>query len=139
MGVAENKAVVQRMFDALNANDLDGVLDVATDDIAVHTAIPGISPGREGYRNLIGLYLSAFPEQHIDVHELVGEGDRVLVRHTHYLTHGGDFAGMPPTGKKAVVDGLELYRLRDGRVAEMWHHDDFLGLMQQLGAIPAPA
>lgn len=136
MGVAENKAAVQRMFDALNANDLDGVIDAATDDIVVHTAIPGIAPGREGFRDLISLYLSAFPEQHIDLHELVGEGDRVMARHTHYLTHGGDFAGMPPTGKKAVVDGLELYRLRDGRLAEMWHHDDFLGLMQQLGAIP---
>lgn len=139
MSNEENKAVVQRMFEAINANNLEGVAELLTDDATVHTSVPGVPPGKEGFRGFVGLYLEAFPEQHVDVHELIAEGDRVLARHTHHVTHGGDFAGLPPSGRQAVVDGLELFRVRDGRVAEMWHHDDLLSLMQQLGAIPAPA
>ena len=138
MSTEENKAVVRQLFEAINAYDLERVLDLATDDITVHTQVPGIEPGHDGFRTLMTIYFSAFPEQRVDIHELVAEGDRVLLRHTHHLVHGGDFAGMPPTGRQATVDGLELYRLRDGRIAEMWHHDDMLGLFQQLGAIPGP-
>ena len=139
MSIEQNKAVVQQVFDAVNSGDLNRLGDLVTDDIAVHTPISGIEPGREGFRQFIGLYLSAFPEQHVEIHELVAEGDRVLARHTHHVIHGGEFAGLPPTGKQATVDGLELFRVSDGRIAEMWHHDDLLGLLQQLGAIPAPA
>jgi steroid delta-isomerase-like uncharacterized protein len=139
MSADDNKAVVQRMFDAINANDLEGVAELLTEDATVHTSVPGVPPGKEGFRGFVGLYLQAFPEQHVDVHELIAEGDRVLARHTHHVTHGGDFVGLPPSGRQAVIDGLELFRVSDGRVAEMWHHDDLLSLMQQLGAIPAPA
>jgi predicted ester cyclase len=86
----------------------------------------------------MGIYFSAFPEQHIDVDDLIAEGDRVVVRHTHNVTHGGDFVGMPPTGRQAVISGTEVFRLVDGKVAEMWHQDDLLSLLQQLGAIPTP-
>jgi steroid delta-isomerase-like uncharacterized protein len=126
MSVEANKAVIRRMFDALN------------EDFVVHRAIPGIAPGRDGFRNLMEIYFGAFTEQHVDLNALVAEGDRVVVYHTHRLVQGGPFAGLPPSGKKAVVEGLEMYRLADGKIAEMWHHDDLLGLMQQLGATPAP-
>jgi steroid delta-isomerase-like uncharacterized protein len=139
MSIERNKAVVQQVFDAVNNGDVNRLGDLVTDDIAIHTPIPGIESGRDGFRQFIGLYLAAFPEQHVEVHELVAEGDRVLARHTHHVTHGGEFAGLPPTGQQATVDGLELFRVSDGRIAEMLHHDDLLGLMQQLGAIPAPA
>jgi steroid delta-isomerase-like uncharacterized protein len=135
MSIDDNKRVIQKMFEAINANDLEAAMATVADDAVVHTPIPGVPPGREGFRGFVGLYLAAFPEQRIEVHELVGEGDRVLVRHTHHVKHGGEFAGMAPTGREAVVHGLELFRLADGKVAEMWHHDDLLGLMQQLGAI----
>ena len=138
MSLTEPKTVVRQFFNAANANDLDHMLDLVTDDVAIHTPIPGIAPGREGFRAFMTVYFSAFPEQRVEVHELVGEGDRVAARHTHHVTHGGEFAGLPPSGKRAAVDGLELFRIEDGRIAEMWHHDDLLGLMQQLGAIPAP-
>jgi steroid delta-isomerase-like uncharacterized protein len=138
MLIEENKAVVRELFDAVNAADLDRAVGTAADDVVVHTAIPGVAPGREGFRSFLGLYLAAFPEQRVEVHEVLAEGDKVVVRHTHHVTHGGDFAGMPPTGKRVVVDGVEVFRVANGRVAELWHHDDLLGLMQQLGAVPTP-
>jgi steroid delta-isomerase-like uncharacterized protein len=138
MSAEENKTVVRQVFDAVNAGDVDGILALVSDDITVHTSVPGIPPGREGFRQFVGVFLTAFPEQHTELHDLVAEGDRVAVLHTHHVIHGGEFAGLPATGKQASVDGLELFRVRDGRVAEMWHHDDLLSLLQQLGAIPAP-
>jgi steroid delta-isomerase-like uncharacterized protein len=138
MSIEANKAVVRRLFEALNANDLDGMLECATEDVVVHTPIPGIAPGRDGFRNLMEVYFAAFTEQHVDVNAMVAEGDRVVVWHRHHVVQGGPFGGLPPTGKKAVVDGLEMYRIADGKIAEMWHQDDLLGLMQQIGAIPAP-
>ncbi|HEY7035277.1 MAG TPA: ester cyclase, partial [Thermomicrobiales bacterium] len=122
MSIEANKAVVSRMFDAVNANDIDGVIGLATDDFVVHTAIPNVAPGRAGFRTLMEIYFGAFTEQHVDVDAVVAEGDRVVVYHTHHLTQGGPFAGLPPSGKQVVVEGLEMYRVVDGKIAEMWHH-----------------
>lgn len=138
MSTEQNKAIVREMFAAVNASDLERAVALVTEDMTVHTQVPGIPAGREGFRAFMTGFFTAFPEQSVEVHELVAEGDRVLARHTHHAVHGGPFAGLPPTGIKATVDGLELFRLRDGKIAEMWHHDDLLGLMQQLGAIPGP-
>ena len=134
-----DSAVIRELFAAINANDIERMVELVADDIVIHTPVPGVGSGKAGMRQLMTIYFSAFSPQHVDVNDIVAEGDRVAVRHTHYLTHGGEFAGLPPTGKQAVVEGIELYRVRDGRIAEMWHHDDMLGLMQQLGAIPVPA
>lgn len=136
MSTEENKALIRAMFDTVSAGDLEGILSLVSDDMTVHTQVPDIAPGRDGFRAFMQVFFSAFPEQHVEVHEMIAEGDRVLARHTHHVVHGGDFAGLPPTGRTATVDGLELFRVRDGKVTEMWHHDDLLGLLQQLGALP---
>ena len=138
MPAAESEAVVRRLFDAVNAGSLDRALECVADEIVVHTPIPGIAPGRDGFAAFMGLYFAAFPEQRVDVHDVLAAGDRVAVRHTHHVTHGGEFAGLPPSGKRATVEGMELFRVAGGKVVELWHYDDLLGLMQQLGAIPAP-
>jgi steroid delta-isomerase-like uncharacterized protein len=138
MSLEANKDILRRFFAAAGANDQDAMLALVAPDSTIHTPVPGSFQGPEGARQFLGVYFGAFPEQRTAVHELVAEGDRVLVRHTHHVTHGGDFAGLPPTGKQAVIDGLELFRIADGKIAEMWHQDDLLGLMIQLGAVPAP-
>lgn len=139
MSAEENKTVVRRLFEeVVNGADLDVIDELATEDIVTHTPVPGISPDREGFRQFLGAYLSAFPKQHTEVDDVISEGALVAVRHTHHVTHGGELMGMPPSGKEATVAGIEIFRLSDGKISEMWHHDDMLGLMQQLGAVPAP-
>jgi steroid delta-isomerase-like uncharacterized protein len=133
-----NKDLVRRLFDLVNANDPDGMVELVTDDFVVHTSIPNIAPGRAGFRAFMDVYYGAFPEQNVVVNQMIGEGDRVVVHHTHHLTQNGPFAGLPPTGKQAVIDGIEIFRVAGGKIAEMWHQDDLLSLLQQLGAIPAP-
>ena len=139
MSAQENKAVVERMFEGLlNERRLELIDEVIAPDIVIHTPVPGVAPTREGFRQFIQVFLDAFPEQTVEVHDVVAEGDRVAVRHTHHVRHGGPFMGMPPTGRQASVDGIEIFRMAGGQIAEMWHQDDFLGLFQQLGMIPAP-
>jgi hypothetical protein len=82
---------------------------------------------------------TAFPGYRVQVHHLVAEGDFVSVIHTHFAKHTGPFMGMPPTGKEAVMNGVEVIRTANGKIVEFWRPDDDAGLLMQLGAIPAPA
>ena len=137
MSTEENKAVVRRFFD--NAASGAGDDELIAEDIVYHgPAMLGEVHGREVFKQLLGVFRAAFPGFETEVKQLVAEGDVVAAWHTHRGRHTGEFAGVPPTGKAVEVDGLELLRVRDGRIAEFWHMDDFLGLMQQLGVVPAP-
>jgi predicted ester cyclase len=75
----------------------------------------------------------------MDIHDVVGEGDRVAVRLTSTAVQSGTFMGMPPTNKRYTIEELHLFRITDGRVAEHWHQGDMLGMMRQLGLMPEPA
>jgi predicted ester cyclase len=69
---------------------------------------------------------------------MVAEGDEVVVRYTAEGTQQGALLGVPPTGKRFRISAISIYRLAEGKVAEQWEQGDLLGLMQQLGVIPAP-
>ena len=138
MSTEENKAVVRRFFEQAATGARDDEL-IAEDFVYHGPAMLGEVRGREGFKQLLGVFRAAFPGFETEVKQLVAEGDLVAAWHTHRGRHGGEFAGMPPTGKVVAIDGLELFRVRDGRIAEFWHMDDFLGLMHQIGAIPAPS
>ena len=134
--IDSSKAVVRRMFELVGQGDLDRMLDLIAEDFVVHTAVPGIAPGRDGFRTFMNVFFQAFPEQSVDIHAMLEDGDLVAVRHTHHVVHGGPFAGLPPTGRRASVDGIEIFRVADGMIAEMWHQDDLFSLMRQLGGPP---
>ena len=69
---------------------------------------------------------------------MIAEGDRVVVRQTWTGTQRGEFMGMPATGKSVSWGVIDIVRLADGKAAEHWGQMDAMGLMMQLGAIPAP-
>ncbi len=139
MSAEENKAVVRRVFEEMvDRGRLELADELIASDVEIHTPVPGTESGLEGFRDFIGGFLAGFPKQRTELHEFICEGDRVAVRHTHHAVNDGEFLGMPPTGKEVVVSGIEIFRLRDGKVAEFWHADDLMGLMGQLGAVPPP-
>jgi predicted ester cyclase len=72
------------------------------------------------------------------VEDQVAEGDKVVTRWIAHGTQKGPFLGIPPTGKSGTMTGVEIDRFVDGKAAECWTSADYLGLMQQLGAIPEP-
>jgi steroid delta-isomerase-like uncharacterized protein len=138
MSIEENKAVVRSFYEQGASGERDD--ELITEDVVYHgPAMLGEVRGREGFKQLLGVFRAAFPNFETEVKHLVAEGDMVAVWHTHRARHEGEFAHVPPTGKVIEVDGLELLRIRDGQIAEFWHMDDFLGVMQQLGAVPAPS
>ena len=137
MSVEENKAVVREFY----AQGATGARDdeVIAEEIVYHgPAMLGEVRGRDGFKQILGVFRSAFPGFETTVEDLVAEGDLVAVRHTHHATQAGEFAGVPATSTRVTVPGIEILRVRDGQIVEFWHGDDFLGLMQQLGTVPSP-
>ncbi len=102
-----------------------------------HTNPPGMQRGIEGHRAIVSLFHSAFSEIDWRCDDLIAEGEKVVARTTFRARHTGDFFGIPPTGRTVEMTGVHIARVKDGKVAEHWGNNDDLGLMRQLGAVPA--
>jgi predicted ester cyclase len=86
----------------------------------------------------MGMFLAAFPDLQTIIEELIAEGDTVVRRGFFCGTHQGEFQGIPPTGKQVTVPMIAIERIVDGKVVEHRASPDIMGMMQQLGVIPAP-
>lgn len=75
----------------------------------------------------------------LSIWDKAAPNDLVAALHIHTGIHTGSFMGMPPTGRTIKVQGLELFRIQNGKITELWRHDDDAGLMRQLGMILMPA
>ena len=133
-----NKATVQRFVEeGLNEQNMDVIDELMAVDVVFHEPTVGDLQGREGFKAMLSKYFAAFSDLQWPVEDLIAEADRVVVRSTASLTHTGDFMGLPATGIQAQVTGNVLWRLADGKLVEGWEVSDNLGLMQQLGMMPA--
>jgi predicted ester cyclase len=81
---------------------------------------------------------SGFPGFQSTIEDLLSEGDKVVLRFTFRGTHQGEFMGIAPTGKQVTMSGINILRIADGKIVEMWNQEDVLGMMRQIGAIPEP-
>lgn len=86
---------------------------------------------------MVSLVRRAFPDLHNTINHEVAEGDLVATHVTSTGTMRGELAGMPPSGKQATWDAIHIVRFRDGKLAEHWVVQDQLGMLQQLGFVPA--
>lgn len=125
-----------------NAGDLPGYLDLYDDDIRLH-GITAEPLDKQAVRSFYEMLWSTLPAPdragpQLDFHEVLVDGDRYCCRFTMSGTHQGDFMGVPATGRSYSLPGITILRFRGDRVVERWTSADFLGLMVQLGAIPAP-
>jgi len=138
MSAEANKVLVKRYYDeVLNRGEL-GLLDqLATPDYDEHSPFPGQPNGIEGLKARVGAIIGAFSPV-FTLNEVLAEGDTVVVYWTNTGTHQGEFMGIPPTGRTVTVSGVDIHRLRDGRMAEHWHVIEQLQMLQQLGVIPVP-
>ena len=93
--------------------------------------------GPEGVKQFIAAPRRAFPDFQTTIDDILAQGDKVVVRFTARGTHRGKFQGVAPTGKQVTWAGINIYQITGGKIAETWQLGDALGLMQQLGAIPA--
>jgi steroid delta-isomerase-like uncharacterized protein len=138
MSTETNKATVRRMLKQVwNERRVDLIDEFFTEDIVSHIVGFPSSSGLEEAREGLTQNLNAFPDQQLTIEDEIAEGDKVVVSWTARGTHKGDIYGIPATGKHFTNSGMTIYRLVNAKIAEFWFIGDNMGLMQQLGVIPA--
>ena len=125
----------EEVFNQHNADAADEF--IATDAVS-HATPPGMPNGLEGAKQLFRMYFVAFPDLHFSVENIIAEGDKVVARYTMSGTHKGELMGIPATGKTIAITGIDILRIAEDKIIEHWGISDELGMMQQLGVIPAP-
>jgi steroid delta-isomerase-like uncharacterized protein len=137
----QNKAIVRRAVEEIwNGRNFAILAEVAASDIIIHATMPESEiHGPEGIKQFYGALHNAFPDLHFTIEDQIAEGDRVVTRWSARGTHTGEFQGIPPTGTHFRLTGIDIDRIANGKVVECWPNADELGLLQQLGALPAPA
>jgi steroid delta-isomerase-like uncharacterized protein len=131
-----NKSIALRTMDALHRRDLDGVHS----NVAPGARFSGWAPeplDADGYRAFMSSLLMAFPDSQFIVDDVIAEGDRVAVRHRLQGTHQAEIQGIPATGRPVEIGGIVIFRIENGQVAEAWLNADIMGMLQQLGVVPA--
>jgi steroid delta-isomerase-like uncharacterized protein len=123
--------------EAINQQRLDMLDELFAPDYTNHGAPPGSPQGPDGERAFAGMFLAAFPDLQLTIEDVFGCGDKVAARSRFTGTHTGDFMGIPATGKAISVGSMNIFRVRDGKITDNWNQFDMLGLLQQLGVIPA--
>ena len=133
----DNKQVVSRFIEEFkNKANNDIVDELMTPGFIHHLKDPRLPAGRPGIKVLGQVVSGAFPDVQATVDELLADGDRVIERTSALATHTGEFNGIPATGKKVAWTEIHIYRMEDGKIAEMWSEVDLLSLLVQLGAVP---
>ena len=132
------ESVMNRFVEFINTGNEDLAHEVISPDAVFHApSHPEPLRGPDGYMEVLGMMRSAFPDVQWTLEETVTEGDTVAARFTMRGTHDGEFFGIPATGNKISVQAMNFYYLADGRIVGERAQPDLLGVMQQIGALPA--
>lgn len=132
----QNKKVVQRAIEEVyNEGRLDVVDELVSRDFVVHVSSEDFH-GPAALKQYVATLREAFPDLQLTIDDQIADGDRVVTRWTARGTHLGTFQGIPPTGKRGSMTGIDIDRFVDGKAVECWTNTDDLGLLQQLGGLP---
>ena len=120
MTTDNNKAIVRSVYDAINDRDVAAFDALIAADVESHTPFPQPDAGLAGYRDVFAEVLAAFPDYRVEVHDQIAEGDEVVTRYTATGTQQGEFRGVAGTGQQVELIGIDIDRVRDGKVVEHW-------------------
>jgi steroid delta-isomerase-like uncharacterized protein len=137
MSTEENKALMRRWIETVNQRNLAVFDELCARDFVYHDASKTMQ-GLEPYIQVLSMYLTAIPDLHITLEDVIAEGDRVVTRQTYRGTQQGNLLSIPPTGKQVTLTGIAITRIASGKVIEQWVNNDDMGLLQQLGVVPTP-
>lgn len=136
-----NKELVRAFTEAGNAADWDRLSELLTEDFTRHSAAtegpPVTSP--EAFIRLQEGFLATFPDQRVTLERLIAEGDLVAGRATYSGTQTGPMGGFPATGRTVTAPFLAMFRVEEGRLAELWIEWDNVAMLTQLGLFPPGA
>lgn len=134
----DHSVTMRRLYDLINAADIDAFGSHLADDFVEREALPGFPPTRAGAVQHFRMLLAAFPDLRMVAEDVIASGDKAVARVRVTGTNKGPFMGMSATHKRVDVMLIDIIRFGDdGRAREHWGVVDQLSMMQQLGAIPA--
>jgi predicted ester cyclase len=140
--MSNHKATLRRLNEALNSGDLERISttidEVFDPNVRVATPLPIDATGAQALKQVWTTLLRAYPDLHVRVEDLFGEGDRVVARNSVTGTHRGEYLGIAPTGKAVTYDEMFILPFAADRIVEMWGVVDLQSQLRQLGAIPSP-
>ena len=135
----ENSILIRRWFEEVwNNGRMEAIDEMASPDVIGHgQAQHATDIGLKEFKPFVQALRSAFPDMKVTIDYVIEQGDKVVARWTSTMTHRGEFLGIAPTGKKATITGTTTQRISGGKIVEGWDNWDQLGLLVQIGAVPA--
>src|SRR5690242_15545946 len=138
MSKEQNAAALTKFAEAVNTANYELFDQVVAPDSVDHDPAPGQVAGPKGYRDLFTEMRRAFPDMTVDLAALVQGEDTIAFAYTFKGTHNGVLMGIPATGKKVQIRGMQMSKFKDGKMVERWGSSDQLGMLQQIGARIVP-
>ena len=133
-----NLATLGKFAEAVNTGNFDLFNEAVAPGCVDHDPAPGQAPGPEGYRMFFSQMRTAFPDLNAAPEALVADDESIAFAYTLTGTHQGPLGGLPPTGRKVKIRGLQFSKFKDGKMVERWGSSDQLGLLTQLGVTQLP-
>ena len=138
VGAEEIRELMRRNIEELFAKgDKDLIPEIYSPDVVDHNPVPGQRPGHDGLRDVLDAFHTAFPDQEMELHGTLADGVFGVDFWTFRATHLGELGGVPATGKRVEFKGIDVARIVDGRISEIWHVEDIDAMWRQLGSRPA--
>lgn len=143
MSTEENKALMRRCYEQIDAAAKDNRGASVLDDFVAHNFVnhnpsPGFTPDLEGLKQAYDHFLGTNPDGYHVVEDMIAEGDKVVTRLSACGTQTGELFGIPPTDKQVSMMAIAIHRIANGKIVEHWSELDNLAMMQQLGVVPLP-
>ena len=137
MSTEENKSIAHRFLEGYNQQNVAIFEDVCAPECTIYDGFPAtdhtVAQWTQGVSDVV---FSALPDCRCTIHDTIATQDSVIVRYTFGGTHKDEFMDAPPTDKWVAAMGIDIYKIVDGKIQEVWISFDYLGLLQQLGVIP---
>lgn len=138
MGIAENKALVRRLYDeVVNQGNIEMADKIVSAEAIEHEDLN--HNGLDSFKRFFTTFRAAYPDLNFAIEDMIAEGDKVVVRIKVSGTNDGDqeFMGFAPTGKKIEIETIDIFRCENGMITEHWGRTDTLNLLNQLGEEPS--
>jgi steroid delta-isomerase-like uncharacterized protein len=135
----QNRQTIVRLYEeVVNQGRLEVLDEIAWPDHVEHRPLPGQTQGREGLKQRASMVRAAF-NPHFTLEHVIADDEKVAVMWTNRGTHVAEWFGIPATGKEIVTQGVDIFLLRDGRLAEHWDVVDVTDFLTKTGALAAPS
>ena len=136
---AANEALARRFYTEVNAGNIAAFDEFVAADVIDHTAAPDAPQGVAAVKAELSGFLKAFPDMKITNEKVIAKDDFVTVISTATGTNTGPLMNMAASGKPVTIHAIDVWQVKDGKLAEVWHVEQLLQMMMQLGAMGGEA